>query len=160
MSVATSSYNSHIENCCFNCEVFFSFTKKRKLWSMLLFHNFALHFEWKRKSIYTRSSGLIIAKKAIKTQFTFHLKYYNDYLTFLNLFQVLHQLLNRQYRNLYHYLSSKQLLHPMTVSFLSPFWIFMIQNVEFRLLRDLRRHINPNMKRHYVSNTSVNFHAI
>ena len=26
MSVASSSYSSHIGNCCFNCELFFSFT--------------------------------------------------------------------------------------------------------------------------------------
>ena len=99
-------------------------------------------------------------KKVIKTQFTIYLKYYNDYLTFLNLFQVLHQLLNHQHRNLYHYLSSKQLLHPAKVSFLSPIWIFVIQNATFQLLRELRHPMNPNMKRHYVSDISVKFHAI
>ena len=50
MSVATSSYSSHIGNYCFNCEVFFRFSKKRKQWSMLSFYNIALHFEWKCKS--------------------------------------------------------------------------------------------------------------
>ena len=36
----------------------------------------------------------------------------------------------------------------------------MAQNVEFQLLRDLRHHINLNMKRHYVSNISMKFHVI
>ena len=96
----------------------------------------------------------------MKTPFPFHLKYDNDYLTFLNLFQVLHQLLNCQYRNLYHYVSSRQLLHPATVSFLLLFGILLIHNAEFQLLHDLRCHMNPNMKRHYVSNISKKFRTI
>ena len=52
------------------------------------YHSITLHFILNEsgKAVRCTSSGLIIAKKVIKTQFTFHLKYYNDYLTFLNLF--------------------------------------------------------------------------
>ena len=52
------------------------------------YHSTTFHFILNEsvKAVRCTSSGLIIAKKVIKTQFTFHLKYYNDYLSFLNLF--------------------------------------------------------------------------
>ena len=56
------------------------------------YHSITLYFILNEnvKAVRYTNFGLIIAKKAIKMQLAFPLKYYNYHLTFLNLFQVLH----------------------------------------------------------------------